>query len=104
MANKKYIVQLLRPKKCTELPLQGLLFLTFVYVSLVSRTPNGLEDVSKYPDLFEKLLQSGMWTSDDLKKLAGQNFLRIFKEVEKVSKIFVITYTFNALLVFRSKE
>jgi len=30
-------------------------------------------------------MTSGMWTVEDLKKLAGLNFLRIFREVEKVS-------------------
>lgn len=43
-----------------------------------------MEDVSKYPELFATLLASGMWTLDDLRKLAGQNFLRVFREVEKV--------------------
>ncbi len=47
----------------------------------------GLEDVSKYPDLFATLLASGMWTMEELKKLAGLNFLRVFREVEKVSVI-----------------
>ena len=46
--------------------------------------PKGLEDTSKYPELFAALLTSGMWSYDDLKKLAGLNFLRVFKEVEKV--------------------
>ena len=40
--------------------------------------------MSKYPDLFATLLASGMWTIEDLKKLAGLNFIRVFKEVEKV--------------------
>ena len=53
---------------------------------LFSRTPRGLEDVSQYPELFATLLASGMWTIDDLKKLAGLNFLRVFKEVERVGK------------------
>ena len=44
----------------------------------------GLEDVSKYPALFASLLASGAWSLEDLKKLAGINFLRVFREVEKV--------------------
>ena len=48
------------------------------------RTPSGLEDVSKYPALFASLLASGAWSLEDLKKLAGINFLRVFREVEKV--------------------
>ena len=53
----------------------------------INSTPRGLEDVSQYPELFATLLASGMWTIEDLKKLAGLNFLRVFKEVERVSKV-----------------
>ena len=48
------------------------------------RAPRELGDVSKYPELFATLLASGMWTLEDLKKLAGLNFVRVFQEVEKV--------------------
>jgi membrane dipeptidase len=44
----------------------------------------GLEDVSKYPALLAELLRRG-YSKEDLKKLAGQNLLRVFREVEKVS-------------------
>lgn len=54
----------------------------------VSRVPQGLEDVSKYPDLFDILAEDGHgyvpWTKDDLKKLAGLNLIRVFKDVERV--------------------
>lgn len=46
--------------------------------------PQGLEDVSSYPTLFAELIGTGKWTVDDLKKLAGLNFLRVFQDVEKV--------------------
>lgn len=49
------------------------------------RTPQGLEDVSKYPYLFAELMQDPSWTEEDLKKLAGLNFLRVFQQVEKVN-------------------
>ncbi|CAG7726331.1 unnamed protein product, partial [Allacma fusca] len=48
-----------------------------------SSTPRGLEDVSKYPNLFAKLLEDARWTAEDLKKLAGLNFLRVFRRVEQ---------------------
>ncbi|XP_071158247.1 dipeptidase 1-like [Mytilus edulis] len=51
----------------------------------VPTLPVGLEDVSKYPDLFAKLREGG-WSTDDLKKLAGENFIRVFKDVEKVKE------------------
>lgn len=45
------------------------------------RTPRGLEDVSKYPELFAELLRSGKWNVLDLKKVAGLNLLRVLKQV-----------------------
>ncbi|XP_078683288.1 dipeptidase 1-like [Branchiostoma floridae x Branchiostoma belcheri] len=45
--------------------------------------PRGLEDVSSYPRLFAELLRRG-WTDEQLKKLAGNNFLRVFRKVEEV--------------------
>lgn len=54
----------------------------------VEQVPEGLEDVSKYPDLFDKLAEGGHgydpWSRDDLKKLAGLNLIRVFKNVETV--------------------
>ncbi|MBA3646624.1 MAG: membrane dipeptidase [Gemmatimonadaceae bacterium] len=44
----------------------------------------GLEDVSKYPDLFAELARRG-WSDADLRKLAGENVLRVFRAAEKVS-------------------
>lgn len=49
-----------------------------------SSVPQGLEDVSTYPTLFAELMATGKWTVDDLRKLAGLNFLRVMQEVEKV--------------------
>jgi membrane dipeptidase len=43
--------------------------------------PKGLEDVSKYPDLFTELLQRG-YSADDVAKIAGRNLLRVMYEVE----------------------
>ena len=44
----------------------------------------GLEDVSKYPDLLAELARRG-WSDADLRKLAGENVLRVFRDAEKVS-------------------
>ena len=44
----------------------------------------GLEDVSKFPDLFAELSRRG-WTDADLRKLAGDNVLRVLKQAEVVS-------------------
>jgi membrane dipeptidase len=45
----------------------------------------GLEDVSKYPALFAELVRRG-WSDTDLKKLAGENVLRVFRQAEVVSQ------------------
>ncbi|XP_069185488.1 dipeptidase 1 isoform X2 [Procambarus clarkii] len=45
----------------------------------INRTPTGLEDVSKYPELFAELLKDPSWSLQDLKKLAGLNLLRVFR-------------------------
>jgi len=43
--------------------------------------PDGLEDVSKYPYLFAELIRRG-WGDADLKKLAGENLLRVLRQAE----------------------
>lgn len=54
----------------------------------IDRQPIGLEDVSKYPDLFDLLAEDGHgyepWNREDLQKLAGLNLIRVYKEVENV--------------------
>ena len=70
-----------------------IIYITFKFISSTS-APVGLEDVSKYPELFSTLLASGMWTIEDLKKLAGLNFLRVFREVERVN-IFTLKIRWN---------
>lgn len=50
-----------------------------------SGTIEGLEDCSKFPDLFAELARRG-WTESELKKIAGENFLRVFSNAEKVSE------------------
>ena len=44
----------------------------------------GLEDVSKYPALFAELAHRG-WSDDDLRKLAGENILRVLEQAEQVA-------------------
>jgi membrane dipeptidase len=43
--------------------------------------PIGLEDVSRFPYLFAELIRRG-WSDDDLRKLAGRNLLRAFRQAE----------------------
>ncbi len=43
-------------------------------------TPDGLEDISKLPNLTRRLLDRGH-SKDVIKKLLGENFLRVFREV-----------------------
>jgi len=49
----------------------------------INRLPRGLEDVSKYPDLFAELIIRG-WTDTEVKKAAGLNLLRVMKAVEEI--------------------
>jgi membrane dipeptidase len=44
----------------------------------------GLEDVSKYPALLAELMRRG-YSSEDVKKVAGLNLLRAFRQVERVA-------------------
>ena len=50
----------------------------------VKDVPIGLEDVSTYPLLFAKLLEDPKWTVDDIKKIAGENILRVMRKAEDV--------------------
>lgn len=59
----------------------------------VSSTPAGLEDVSSYPNLFDLLANPDEqyntftpWTQEELRKLAGENILRVMRAVEAQSK------------------
>jgi len=44
----------------------------------------GMEDVSTFPALFVELARRG-WSDEDLRKLAGENILRVMRDVETVS-------------------
>ena len=50
----------------------------------ITEVVQGLEDVSKYPALFAELARRG-WSDAGLKKLAGENLLRVFAQAEAVS-------------------
>ncbi len=51
----------------------------------ITEVVHGLEDVSTYPALFAELARRG-WSDDDLRKVAGENFLRVFAQAEAVAK------------------
>jgi len=46
----------------------------------IETTPKGLEDVTRMPYLTEGLLKRG-YKEDDIRKVLGENFLRVFKQV-----------------------
>lgn len=59
----------------------------------VDEVPEGLEDVSKYPQLFDLLATPNEkyndfvpWTAEELKKLASGNVLRVMRAVETKSR------------------
>lgn len=49
-----------------------------------------------YPELFAELLRSGVWSEEDLRKVAGLNLLRVFSRVEKV-----VLHTISQLLKYK---
>jgi membrane dipeptidase len=50
----------------------------------ISEVVVGLEDVSTFPALFAELVKRG-WSDADLKKLAGENVLRVLGQAEQVA-------------------
>lgn len=53
-------------------------------------TPVGLEDVSKFPALTMRLLERG-YTKEDVEKILGGNFMRVFEQVCGNKKLLVKT-------------
>ncbi|EMF10049.1 Peptidase_M19-domain-containing protein [Sphaerulina musiva SO2202] len=51
----------------------------------IENTPRGMEDVSKFPDLIEMLLEKGV-SEKDVIKVAGGNLLRVWREVDRVAE------------------
>jgi membrane dipeptidase len=51
----------------------------------IERGPEGLEDVASFPALFAELIRRG-WNDADLRKLAGENALRVLRQAESVAK------------------
>jgi membrane dipeptidase len=51
----------------------------------ITEVVQGLEDVSTYPALFAELSRRG-WSETDLRKLAGENILRVLGRAEEVAK------------------
>jgi len=51
----------------------------------VPSLPIGLENTSKYPNLFAALVEDG-WTDEELEKLAGLNIIRVLKKTEEVAE------------------
>jgi len=49
--------------------------------------PNGLKDVSSYPNLIHELLNRG-YSDQDIEKVCSSNLLRVWREVEQISKKF----------------
>jgi membrane dipeptidase len=50
----------------------------------------GLEDVSKYPDLTAELLRRG-YSDEDLRKILGKNILRVMRKAEGVARTLAST-------------
>lgn len=51
----------------------------------INVTPEGLEDVSKMPVIFDEMRKRG-YSETDIEKVAGANFLRVMRDVKSVSE------------------
>lgn len=51
----------------------------------INVTPEGLEDVSKMPVLFEEMRKRG-YSESDIEKIAGLNFMRVMRTVESLAE------------------
>ena len=47
--------------------------------------PVGMEDVSKLPSIRAELAKRG-YPETDIRKIMGENFMRVFAEVERISR------------------
>ena len=54
------------------------------YDGVGETTPIGLEDVSKYPNLIAELQRRG-FSAEDIRKVCGENLMRVWTEVERVA-------------------
>ena len=62
------------------------IFLKCIFELFFLRTPDGAEDVSKFPVVFAILLEDYGWTEEELGKLASNNLIRVLKQVESISE------------------
>ena len=51
----------------------------------IPATPEGMEDVSKLPAIRAELKRRG-YSEADIRKIMGENFMRVFAEVERVGR------------------
>ena len=51
----------------------------------IDQGPQGLEDVATFPALFAELIRRG-WNDADLRKLAGENVLRVIRQNEVTAR------------------
>ena len=58
----------------------------------------GLEDVSKFPNLFAELIRRG-YSDEDLQKIARLNIIRVFKGVEAVSMARITACPYMATVI-----
>ncbi len=53
----------------------------------IAVTPQGMEDVSCFPKIFGEMRRRG-YSEEDIRKVAGANFMRVFSEVQALSSSF----------------
>ena len=74
----------------------------------IPRVAKGWKSVDETPNVFHELMMSQdyKWTEEDLRKVAQENFLRIFRKVEKVRDIMARDqyFPFNKWIKYRELE
>jgi len=68
----------------------------------MSRVPVGLEDVSKFPNLFAELIRRG-YSDEDVEKVARLNLIRVLQAVENV-RIGSVLYVHVAIFHLLERE
>jgi membrane dipeptidase len=61
----------------------------------IGNTPEGMEDVSHLPAIREEMKRRG-YSESDIRKVMGDNFMRVFAEVERVARTLQSTPAGNA--------
>lgn len=67
-------------------------------------TVTGFSNSWGYVTLFNKLLENGNWTVNDLKDLASNNFMRVLRKVEEVGTAVKNNYSKKLCAIYQARN